>query len=44
MIPVRIIATREEIEKIIDVTIVYYGQDAVLAYRVADEVILKEQV
>lgn len=43
MIPVRIIATREEIEKIIDVTMVYYGQEAVLAYRVADEVVLKHK-
>lgn len=43
MIPVRIIATREDIEKIIDITIDYYEQEAVLAYRVADEVILKEK-
>lgn len=43
MIPVRIIATREEIEKIIDVTIVYYAQKAVLAYRVADEVVLRTE-
>lgn len=41
MIPVRIIATREEIEKIIDMTLVYYDQEAVLAYKVADEVVLK---
>jgi hypothetical protein len=43
MIPVRIIATREEIEAIIDMTIVYYEQEAVLAYRVAEEVILKNK-
>jgi hypothetical protein len=43
MIPVRIIATREEIEKIIDMSIIYYEQEAVLAYRVADEVILKNK-
>lgn len=43
MIPVRIIATREGIEKIIDLTIEYYEQEAVLAYRVADEVILREK-
>lgn len=43
MIPVRIIATREEIEKIIDMTIVYYEQEAVLAYRVAEEVILRNK-
>lgn len=41
MIPVRILATREEIEKIIDFTIPYYSQEAVLAYKVSDEVILK---
>jgi hypothetical protein len=41
MIPVRIIATREEIESIIDMTLEYYDQLAVMAYRVADEVILK---
>ena len=40
VIPVRIIATREEIEKIIKMTIVYYNQKAVLAYKLADEVIL----
>jgi|ERR1700739_3075400 len=43
MIPVRIIATREEIVKIIKITISYYEQEAVLAYRVADEVILMEK-
>lgn len=41
MIPVRVLATREEIEKIVDLTIKYYEQEAVLAYKVADEVILK---
>jgi hypothetical protein len=43
MIPVRIIATREEIEAIIDFTIPYYEQEAVLAYKVAEEVILKNK-
>jgi len=41
MIPVRIIATREEIEKIVDMTLVYYEQLAVMAYKVSDEVILR---
>lgn len=41
MIPVRIIATEQEIDKIIDMTIIYYEQEAVLAYRVADMVLLK---
>lgn len=41
MIPVRIIATRDEIDKIIDMTIKYYDQLAVLCYKISDEVILK---
>ncbi len=41
MIPVRIVATREEIELIIDLTIVYYEQQAILAYKISDEVILR---
>jgi hypothetical protein len=41
MIPVRIMATREEIEKVVDVTLKYYDQLAVLCYKISDEVILK---
>lgn len=41
MIPVRIIASRSEIEKVIDITLEYYLQEAVLCYKVSDEVILK---
>lgn len=41
MIPVRIACTRAQIEAIIDITLKYYEQLAVLAYRVSDEVILK---
>jgi len=41
MIPVRIIATRDEIAKVIDLTLSYYDQLAVLCYKVSDEVILK---
>lgn len=41
MIPVRIMATREEIEKVIDITLKYYDQLAVLCYKISDEVILK---
>ena len=41
MIPVRIIATRSEMDKIIDMTIKYYEQLAVLAYKVSEEVILR---
>jgi hypothetical protein len=41
MIPVRIIATREEIEEVVDLTLKYYNQLAVLCYKISDEVILK---
>lgn len=41
MIPVRIVASREEIEKVIDLTLEYYDQLAVLCYKISDEVILK---
>ena len=41
MIPVRIIATREEIEAVIDLTMLYYDQLAVLAYLVSETVILR---
>ena len=41
MIPVRIVATREQISKIIKITIQHYDQHAVLAYKVSDEVILQ---
>lgn len=43
MIPVRIVATREQIEQIIDLTLVYYDQLAVLCYKISDEVILRER-
>jgi len=43
MIPVRIICNREEIELIIDMTMEYYDQEAILAYKIADEVILKHR-
>jgi hypothetical protein len=41
MIPVRVIATREEIEKVIDLTLKYYDQLAILCYKISDEVIIK---
>jgi hypothetical protein len=41
MIPVRIVATRKQIESIIDMTAVYYDQIAVMAYKVSEEVIIK---
>ncbi len=41
MIPVRVIATREEIEKVVELTLKYYDQLAVLCYKISDEVIVK---
>jgi hypothetical protein len=43
MIPVRIVASREQIDLIIDLTIEYYDQLAVLCYKLSDEVILKHR-
>lgn len=43
MIPVRIVATREQIEQIIEYTLTYYDQLAVLCYKISDEVIIKER-
>jgi hypothetical protein len=43
MIPVRIVASREQIDRIIDLTIEYYDQLAVLCYKLSDEVILKHK-
>lgn len=43
MIPVRIVCTREQIEKIIDMSMEYYKQEAILAYKLSDEVILKHK-
>ena len=41
MIPVRILATRPEMEQIVDMTLKYYNQIAVMAYKISSEVILK---
>lgn len=43
MIPVRIAATREQIDRIIDMTLTYYDQLAVLCYKVSDEVIIRHK-
>jgi len=43
MIPVRIACTREQIDKIIDMTLVYYDQLAVLCYKISEEVIIKHR-
>lgn len=42
VIPCRILATREEIDQIIDLTLAHYpDQHAVLAYRLSSEVVLR---
>ncbi len=41
MIPVRIAATKSEIVRVIDLTLAYYDQLAVMAYKISDEVIIK---
>lgn len=41
MIPVRLIATRAQLDEVIAFTLKYYDQLAVLAYRISDEVVLK---
>lgn len=38
MIPVRIAATRSQMSSIIDMTLTYYDQLAVMCYKVSDEV------
>lgn len=38
MIPVRIIATEEQINEIIKFTMIYYDQQAILAYKISDDV------
>lgn len=43
MIPVRIVATRDQINAIIDMTMEYYDQLAILCYKISDEVILKHK-
>jgi hypothetical protein len=43
MIPVRIMCTREQIEEIIELTLEYYDQLVVMAYRVSDEIILRHR-
>lgn len=43
MIPVRVICTRDQISQIIDMSMKYYEQLAILAYRVSDEVILRHK-
>jgi len=41
MIPVRVYCSSSEIDKIIDFTLIYYDQEAVMAYKISSEVKLK---
>ena len=41
MIPVRIACKRSQLEEILNMTLKYYEQEAVLAYKVSEEVIIK---
>ena len=43
MIPCRIICTEEQILEIIDFTIDHYNQEAVMAYKISDDVIVKHK-
>ena len=43
MIPVRIACTKAQIDEIVDLTLDYYEQEAVMAYLVSDYVIIKHQ-
>lgn len=43
MIPVRILASKNEMEKIVDMTLKYYSQEAVLAYKISEDVIFRER-
>lgn len=41
MIPVRFLADREEVEEIVFMTKEFYKQEAVMAYKISDEIIIK---
>lgn len=43
MIPVRIACTKEQIDIIVDLTLEYYDQKAIIAYKVSNEVILRHR-
>jgi hypothetical protein len=43
MIPCRIVCSEEQISEIIDFTIDHYNQEAVLAYRISTNVILRHK-
>jgi len=40
MIPVRVACTREQLDKILDITLKYYEQRTIFAYKLSEEVIV----
>lgn len=40
MIPVRIIATKKQMEKIVKITLSFYEQEVVLAYKISSDIML----
>lgn len=43
MIPVRVYCSRGSLDKIVDLTLDYYNQEAVLAYEISSNVVLKRR-
>ena len=43
VIPVQVVASREQIEQIVNITMEYYDQLAVMAYKLSDDVILRHR-
>ena len=43
MIPIRIICTKDEIDLIVDFTVNFFDQEAVLAYKLSDDIILRSK-
>jgi len=42
MIPVRIMCTKKQIEQIADITAAHYKQEAVMFYKISDNVVIKK--
>ncbi len=43
MIPVRVYCDREQLDAITDLTLAYYDSEAIFAYKVSDDVIIKHR-
>lgn len=44
VIPVRIACSEEEINQIVDITLQHYRQEAVMAYKISDKVIIRRKI